>query len=471
MIKKGTYWLVLLTLGLLISCSKNDPAPTDDTSQTDDTTDPTDDAPEASFLGEVDWIYTYGGSNLDVANAVVTTPDGGFAVLGYTQSTDGDITDKTATDSDFWVLRLNANGELLWSRTFGGSGDDRGNDIISTSDGGFAVVGFSRSQDGDSSQNAGFQDYWIVKLSATGQIEWEHSYGFAGSDQASAVIQTDDGGFFISGFLDITASEGQGNDGFASAPPAASTANPKHGVGEFWGLRLDPNGELIWRRYFGGTNNDRSYGVLQTADGGFLMTGSSESDDFDISNPNGSYDFWAVRINTAGDLLWEKSFGGSQIDIAYGLTALSANTYLMVGDSRSADGDVSNARGNADLWAVAFNDSGTMLWEQSYGGTLFDSARGADLLNDQQIIMVGNSRSNDGQVSLNQGQNDCWVILTNSAGTLTWELSLGGSGIDLLNGVTAIDNTSFVVVGDTDSSDGDIPLNKGNKDALIFKIK
>ena len=467
MVFKRFLWCALVCLGLVYACYKDDPAPTDDTTQTDDTTDPTDDTTAAEFLGEIDWIYTYGGSNLDVANSVVTTQDGGFAVLGYTQSIDGDITDKTATDSDFWVLRLDADGQLLWSKTYGGSADDRGNQIVVTNDGGYAVVGFSRSADGDSSQNAGFQDYWIIKLDASGNFEWEQSYGFAGSDQANAVIQTTDGGYFLSGFLDITASGGAGNDGF-SGPPSTQ---PKHGVGEFWGIRLDSNGQLLWRRFFGGTNNDRSYSVLQTTDGGFLMTGSSESDDFDVSNPNGSYDFWAVRINDSGDLLWENSFGGSEIDIAYSLTALSSNTYLMVGDSRSIDGDVSAPLGNADLWAVAFNDSGNMLWQKSYGGTLFDSARGVDQLPNGELVIVGNSRSSDGQVSSNLGQNDGWIILTNGNGELQWETSIGGSGVDLFNSVASINSTSWIVVGDTDSTDGDIPTNRGNKDAIIVKIK
>ncbi|NQX76411.1 hypothetical protein [Gilvibacter sp.] len=465
MIRK--YWYILLLVFVLGGCSESDlPADnTDDSGQTDDTTD--DSGQTADFEGVVDWQFTYGGSGDDIANAVVTTTDGGFAVLGYTQSNDGDITDKTATDSDYWVLKLDANGAIIWSRTYGGSSDDRGADIIETTDGGFAVAGFSRSSDGDATENAGFQDYWIVKLSASGDVQWQQSYGFAGSDQASSVIQTTDGGYFVSGFLDITASGGAGNDGFASAPSAA----PKHGVGEFWGMRLDANGQLIWRRFFGGTNNDRSYQVLQTQDGGFLMTGASESDDFDVTNPKGSYDYWAVKINDSGDLVWEKSFGGSEIDIAYGLVESAPGTYVMVGDSRSADGDVSSPKGNADLWAVAFDSSGNFLWEESYGGSLFESARAVNQMGTGELIMAGTTRSSDGQVGINQGQNDAWVIMTTASGSLVWQDSRGGSGVELFNDCAPIGANALIVVGDTDSSDGDISLNKGGKDALIVKYK
>jgi hypothetical protein len=456
---------------MFLGCSSSDDVqPTDDVGQTDDTVDDTTDDTTASFLGELDWTQTFGGSGQDYATATVQTPDGGYAVVGYTQSTDGDITDKTATDSDFWVFKLAANGSLIWSKTYGGSADDRGADIINTQDGGFAVTGFSRSNDGDSSANEGFQDYWIIKLDASGNLLWEQSFGFAGSDQASALIETTDGGFFVTGFLDITASDGQGNDGFSSAPPAGKTT-AKHGVGEFWGLRLDGNGNLIWRRYFGGTNNDRSYDVMQTNDGGFLMTGSSESNDFDISDPNGSYDFWAVRINDVGDLLWEKSFGGSQIDISYGMTQAPNGNYILAGDSRSNDGDVSNPIGNADFWIVSMDGTGNMVWEKSFGGTLFDSARAVKTFDDASLIIAGSTRSSDNQVSTNYGENDGWFVGASASGELLWELSVGGSAIDVLSDVIVLLDGTALAVGDTESSDGDVSINKGAQDALIVKLK
>lgn len=201
------------------------------------------------------------------------------------------------------------------------------------------------------------------------------------------------------------------------------------------------------------------------------MTGASESDDFDVTNPKGSYDYWAVKINDSGDLVWEKSFGGSEIDIAYGLVESAPGTYVMVGDSRSADGDVSSPKGNADLWAVAFDSSGNFLWEESYGGSLFESARAVNQMGTGELIMAGTTRSSDGQVGINQGQNDAWVIMTTASGSLVWQDSRGGSGVELFNDCAPIGANALIVVGDTDSSDGDISLNKGGKDALIVKYK
>src|SRR5690606_36670378 len=198
----------------------------------------------------------------------------------------------------------------IWSKTYGGSNDESAARITKTNDGGFLLSGYTTSNDGDVSGNEGFQDYWIVKIDAAGSILWEENFGFAGSDQAFKAFQTSDGGYFVTGFFDVSASGGAGND-------LQRGMGTLHGVGEFWGIKLDANGVKQWRRYFGGTNNDRSYDAWETEDGGFLMTGTSESIDFDKIDPKGSYDNWAVRLTATGDLIWTKSFGGSEIDNSY----------------------------------------------------------------------------------------------------------------------------------------------------------
>jgi len=456
-----THLFLVCFVILISSCQNNsdDIDPTDDSSQIDDTT--TDDGDVSSFLGEIEWVKTFGGSNEDVASSVVKTLDGGFAVLGHTFSIDGDITDKSTTDSDFWVLRISQEGDIIWSKTYGGTADDKGTSIITTQDGGFAIAGHTRSDDGDVSENAGFHDFWIVKLNASGTILWEKTFGFSGSDQASSIIQTNDGGYFISGFIDVTASGGEGEDGRAV----------QHGVGEYWGIKIDENGELEWRRFFGGTNNDRSYQVLQTIDNGFMLVGSSESIDFDVSSPNGSYDYWVVKINSSGDLLWEKSFGGSEIENGYSATATSDGSFVIVGDTRSSDGDITNPKGNADMWLVKYSSSGSLIWQKSFGGSQFDSARSITEVQDTNLLVVGNSRSNDGDALNNYGQNDGWITLIDKNGDLLFELNVGGSQIDFINDAVETNDNKWLLVGDTESSDIDIILNRGAKDVLIIKIQ
>jgi hypothetical protein len=194
--KKPTYYMLIVFLitSFFINCSKDTNAPIVQNSEV-----------------EIEHIKTLGGSKNESAQAVTKTTDGGYAILGYTQSKDGDITNKSNESYDYWVIKYDATNQLQWQKTYGGSGDDRGADLVQTSDGGYAVIGKSKSNDFDVSENAGFDDFWITKLTENGAISWEKTYGFAGSDTPNSIIQTNDNGFLLTGVLDVSASNGQGN--------------------------------------------------------------------------------------------------------------------------------------------------------------------------------------------------------------------------------------------------------------------
>lgn len=319
------------------------------------------------FKGEVAWMYSFGGSGEDTPRSVIETTDGGFAIFGFSNSTDGDLLPKTTNVNDYWLIKTDADGVLLWSKTYGGSKDDRGQAVIQTSDGGFAITGYAMSDDGDGSNNEGFHDNWVLKLDGQGTIEWEQSFGFSGHDHSYDIVETKDGGLFFTGFLDITSAKA---DGYTDKAYSLT----RHGVGEFWGTKLNAQGVLEWRKYFGGTNNDRAHAVVTAHDQGFVMAGFSESDDFDISNPRGSYDFWVVKIGEEGDLEWEHSYGGSGIDIAQDIAKTEDGGYIITGSTISSDGDISESNGESDVWVIKIDAQGTLLWEQTYGGAGFDAA-------------------------------------------------------------------------------------------------
>lgn len=429
-----------------------------------------DEVPEDTS-GTIAFIKTFGGSSVDNAVDVVQAVNGNYVIVGTTDSTDGDVTGKTTTDKDYWLLEITPEGNMVYNKTYGGSQDDVITSISNTSDGGYILSGYSRSTDGDVTENAGFQDFWIVKTSGTGTIQWEKSFGFSGTDQATNIFETSTGNYFVSGFLDVTASGGDGNDATGTDDDDTTRAS-QHGVGEFWGILLDASGNKIWRRYFGGSNNDRSYDALETADGGFLMTGASESNDFDIEDDKGSYDFWAVRMDVAGNLLWTKSFGGSEIDISYAVEKTNDGNYLLVGDTRSTDKDVSNSYGNADIWVVKFNDlNGAIIWEKNYGGASFDSGRDIKKLANGDFAIVGNSRSSGGDFSANFGQNDIAILIIDANGTLKNSFSAGGSNLDFGDAIMESQDGSIIVVGNTESDDNDILINKGSKDIVVIKIQ
>jgi hypothetical protein len=410
----------------------------------------------------VDFITTLGGSKNESAQAVVNTTDGGYAVLGHAQSMDGDVTNKSNESYDYWVLKFDTTNQLQWQKTYGGSDDDIGSDLIQTSDGGYAVIGKSKSDDLDVSENAGFDDFWVSKLDSSGSISWEYTFGFAGSDTPYSIIQTNDNGYLLSGVLDVSASNGQGD---------RNSIGSRHAGGDYWVIKLNANGVKQWSNYYGGSFTDTAYDAIQTEDDGYIIIGSSDSDDVDISNPRGSYDFWVIKISDTGTLVWEKSFGGSEIDEAHAISKTADGNYLIVGDTRSSDLDISQNNGAADLWVMKITPDGTLLWEKTLGGSSFDVGRSISKTQDNGFLISGSSRSTNGNLTSNKGQNDAWVVKINSSGNLEWQKTIGGSEVDFFYDVVELNDQTIVAVGDSNSSNEDISENKGFTDLLILKLK
>ena len=440
MIKKISFLAILV---LCIHCSKDE-----------GTENPITNLVETAF------VKTYGGSKNDVFQSVIKTTDGGYAILGYTQSNDFDITDKTNESFDFWILKFSADDTLLWQKTFGGSDDDRGADIIATNDGGFALLGYSKSTDGDVSQNAGAQDFWLIKITSDGNISWQKTFGFSGADYGTTLIQTSDNGYLITGVLDVSASNGQGN---------AKTAQ-KHAGGDVWALKLNNSGNLIWSRFFGGSFTDTPFGLAETIDNNYIIAASSDSEDFNITNNKGTYDFWILKISNDGNLIWEKSFGGSEIDEPRGITTTNEGDFIIVGDTRSQDQDVRFNNGGADLWMLKISNSGNLIWEKTFGGSNFDVARSISKTDDNGFIIAGNSRSSNTEFS-NQGQNDAWILKVDNFGNTLWQKFIGGSQNEFLFDAIQGNNQAIIAIGESSSSDKQIPENKGFSDGLLIKIK
>jgi len=414
------------------------------------------------IIGEINFVNTFGGTKNEGASSVIKTSDGGYAVLGFAQSTDGDVTGKIDESFNYWVLKFDTNNNLQWDKTYGGSEDDRGKQIIQTSEGGYALIGYSSSSGQDVSENAGSQDFWLVKLDVSGNISWEKSFGYSGVDSGFSVLQTSDDGYLLTGTLDVTASGGEGN---------SRSLNRKHAGGDYWAIKLDTNGNKLWSKYFGGSFTDTPRDAIETEDNGFIIVGGSDSDDVDISASNGSYDFWVIKISSSGELVWEKSFGGSEIDEAHAITDSGDGNYLIVGDTRSSDLDISLNNGAADLWLIKISDSGDLVSEKTLGGTSFDVGRSISKTQDNGFLISGSSRSLDGDLTENKGQNDAWVIKLNSNTEIEWQRTVGGSEIDFGNDVVELNNKTVVMVGDSNSSDGDITQNKGFSDILLVTFK
>ncbi|SFR35506.1 hypothetical protein SAMN04490243_1001 [Robiginitalea myxolifaciens] len=438
---------------LLVSCSDDQ----DDLPQNPD---------PVAASGTIEWTRSFGGSGAESPRSIIATMDGGVAILGFTESTDGDLAGKTTAVNDYWLLKLDAEGQMQWQRTLGGSKDDRGQAVIQTRDGGYAVSGYAMSDDGDGSANNGFHDNWVVRLDGGGNILWERSFGFSGHDHSYDLLQTEDDGFLFAGFMDLSAARVDGFEGLS----AKGNASSQHGVGEFWCTKLFADGSLDWQFYFGGSNNDRAHALAPARDGGFVLAGFSESDDFDISAARGSYDFWVIRLAEDGAMVWERSLGGSGIDIASDITPTADGGFLVVGNSFSPDGDRTEALGESDIWLVKLSAQGQLEWERSYGGEVFDTAEGIAPLSDGGYLISGNSRSTTGGFS-NSGENDMLFIKIDAQGDVLWERSFGSTGIDqAFDAVEGADGSVYIVGELAAPGTPELP-SRGATDLILLKVR
>jgi hypothetical protein len=229
--------------------------------------------------GSLQWKKCFGGKGADFANSVQQTTDGGYIIAGRSDSNDGDVTGNHG-DLDFWVVKLSEDGSLQWQKSFGGSGIDEAESIRQTADGGYIIAGNSLSYGGDVTDNHGYVDLWVVKLSDVGSLQWQKTYGGSRYESVFSVRQTSDGGYIIAGYTDSKDGDVTGN----------------HGKEDFWVVKLSDVGSLQWQKTFGGSGMDVAYSIEQSSDGGYVVTGQSDSNDVDVKGNHGSSDFWVVKF-------------------------------------------------------------------------------------------------------------------------------------------------------------------------------
>ena len=413
---------------------------------------------------ELNYIKSFGGSNDDEANDIINTSDGGFMVIGSSTSSDGLIQNKMGLESDIILMKFDSDKSIEWVKNYGGSRDDRGQSVVEVSGIGYALLGYSMSNDGDASSNEGFHDNWVILIDSKGDIIWEKSYGFSGHDHAYNIIKTKDGNLFFNGFLDVTASRGLG-----STKKVGKSI--KHGVGEFWCHKIDLGGNILWRKYFGGTNNDRSYDSVETSDGDFLIVGSSESNDIDISSPKGSYDIWVIKLSSNGDLLWERSYGGSKYETANSIIQSADKKIHILGSTLSNDKNISFQMGSSDLWLLTIDSDGNLLGEQTFGGSNFDKGKKIEIDTKDNLWLTGYSRSIDFDFSSNKGKNDAVLIQLSKNRILKEVFEIGAEGEDIANSLIHFNENEIIVAGYSDSKEDYFIENKGGKDIFLAFFK
>ena len=277
--------------------------------------------------GYLSWEKILQGTLHGETHSVRQTSDGGYILVGSVEARGG-TNSSDHRDLDYWVIRLTPSGELAWEKTFGGSKDDLGYNAWQTPDGGYIIAGASASDDDDVSGNHGDLDYWIVKLTPDGHLSWAKSLGGPDRDQPYAIQQTADSGYIIAG-------RSRSNDGDVTG---------NHGDFDFWIVKLTPSGIISWEQCLGGTGIDEAHSIMQTRDGGFIIAGGSESRNGDVTGNHGNFDYWVVKLAPDGGMKWQRSLGGSKPDVGQSIMQTRDGGYLLSGVSHSDDGDIAGNR-------------------------------------------------------------------------------------------------------------------------------
>jgi len=344
-------------------------------------------------LGAVLWKKNYGGSSFDYASVIKQTADGGYVVTGFTESNNIDVSGNHGQE-DVWLLKLDSIGNILWQKCLGGSNWDEANDIQLTIDGGFVLVGMSSSTNGDVTGNHGSLDYWVVKLSSTGQIEWQKTYGGSNYDFGYAIFPTNDGGYIVAGEAASTDGDIIGNPGGVAA----------------WVIKLNFEGKIEWQKALGGSYIDRANEVIQTREGGYMVFGQTDSNDGDVSGNHGGTDLWAVKLSELGEIEWQKAMGGSSQDYGSSIQQTNDGGYIATGIVNSNNGDVSGNHGSTDMWVVKLSEGGELLWQKALGGTSAERGFSIKQTSDNGYIVAGDAWSTNGDLTENKGKNDFWIV-------------------------------------------------------------
>jgi len=405
--------------------------------------------------------------------------------------------------------KASAQPKLQWQRCLGGGDEDQASCIEQTKDGGYIVVGRTYSNDGDVSGNHGTDDLWIVKIDKNGKIQWEECIGGTETDGGWSVKQTADGGYVVAGYAFGESKDGNveydlllvkldetgkiqwqrsyGGSGYDYAMSVQQTrdggyivagstnsndrdVSENHGLFDYWVLKLDSDGNIQWQSCFGGSSPDYAQSIQQTVDGGYIVVGYTSSSDGDVKEKHRFDDIWIVKLDETGKIQWQKCLGGNGDDAGFAVRQTLDRGYIMVGHTYSDEGDVSFYHEDGDGWVVKLDENGKIQWHRCLGGKLDDGARSVQQTSDGGYIVAGYTYSDDGDVSGNRGDRDAWLVKLDSNGNIEWQKCLGGSSEDDAYSVLQSSDGGYVVAGYTFSNDKDVKGNHGNYDIWIVKL-
>jgi regulation of enolase protein 1 (concanavalin A-like superfamily) len=360
---------------------------------------------------EATWQKSFGGSKDDVAKDIIATEDGGAIMIGTTRS-------KGAGRTDIYAIKLDAKGEKLWEKTYGGLRKEEAAAITQLQDGNFIIVGATKSY------GKGGYDYFIIKIDKMGNRLWAKTAGGTAKDEASAVIATDDGGMLVVG----------------------SSKSSGKGSYNYYAIKLNSEGKRLWEQTVGGKDWDLATDVAQMEDGGFLLVGKSES-----FGDNG-YDGYIVKLSNEGKFLWEKTFGGKKEDSINAIAKGSDGGFLLVGKTKS----YKDKKG--DSFIIKLDKAGKKQLVKTYGNIGKDRATAVTALKDGGYAIAGSSRE------MSHGREDFILIIVDKDAKVMGSNHYGGKKEDIAYAITQLQDGSIMIAGDTKT------YGNGGMDSFVVQV-
>lgn len=385
---------------------------------------------------QIQWQRVLGREYGEYPFKILNTSDGGYIVAGYREGTITTIPNSSNFYMDvfLWVIKLNASGEIEWENHVA-SDVTYDVDLLPAPDGGYLAVATAWKP-----ECRGLNDgvnFHAVKFNSVGEVEWKKYYGGSRNDYVYAATVTSDNNYILAGHT-------ESNDGDVSG---------NHGGRDYWIIKIDQQGTLIWQKALGGSLDEEAYGIAASDDGGCVVTGRSYSNDQDVTGNHGNIDAWTVRLSGNGDVQWKRTLGGSMFESGNAVTNGPGGGFIVAAQANSNDGDVSglhNTFGAAsDYWIISLSPSGNIIWSRCYGGRFNESPYAIKPVNGGGYVVFGSGESDDGDLTCNKGLSDAWLIRINATGSLLWQKSFGGNYYDEGFSVLPLADNSFIIAAET----------------------
>lgn len=421
---------------------------------------------------KIEWQQVLGGVQSEYLYDVKSTPDYGFLLAGSSFSEDsGNKSEKGQGDLDYFLWKMDESGKMEWQKIFGGSGSDYLYSVGLTSEGGYILGGSSdSSKSGDKLQDGfGNMDFWIIKIDPQGKEEWQITLGGIGNDQLQSIQQTPDGGFIIGGSSDSSPIKDE------KGKTIGNKSQETRGSYDYWVIKLNSLGEVEWEKTYGGMFADQLKSIIISEDG-FLVGGTSNSlvsSDKTAENL-GMGDFWLIKLNQNGEEIWQKTYGGEADEILSNILQTDKG-FLLAGSSNSKTSETKKAASTngTDFWVIEIDNDGNHIWDQSYDFGKWDILVSAAKAPDDTYLLGGYASSETlNRKTDNKGINDYIALKINYKGDLLWSKTIGGKDTDQLKGLTQTRDGGYILAGNSDSkkSDDKDQASIGANDFWVVKL-